>query len=58
MTRARSRCAVCDRPLKTGRGRPCVRSCGARLCRSTHIPLCTDVHGGQCPNLQLPPEMP
>ena len=56
MTRARVRCAACDRPLKAGRGRPCVRGCGAHLCRTPHIPLCTDVHGGQCPELQLPDE--
>ncbi|MFD0117663.1 hypothetical protein ACFVZL_19885 [Streptomyces sp. NPDC058320] len=51
---ARRRCAVCDRPLTGKRGRPCIRGCGAHLCRATHIPHCTDVHGGQCPNHQLP----
>ncbi|ODA75558.1 hypothetical protein APS67_000121 [Streptomyces sp. AVP053U2] len=50
MTRARYRCAVCDRPLKAGRGRPCIRGCGARLCRTTRIPQCSDVHAGQCDN--------
>lgn len=54
MTRVRRRCAVCDRPLKAGRGRACVRDCGAHLCRAVHIPQCTDVHGGQCPNLDTP----
>ncbi len=48
--RAKHRCAVCDRPLKAGRGRPCVGGCGARLCRTTRIPQCSDVHAGQCPN--------
>ncbi len=52
---ARSRCAVCDRPLKAGRSRACVRGCGVQLCRATHRPPCSDVHGGQCPNYQ-PPE--
>lgn len=58
MTRTRHRCAVCARPLKAGRYRTCVRGCGALLCRALHIPLCVDVHGGQCPNLQLPQETP
>lgn len=49
------RCAVCDRLLSKGRGRPCVRGCGAYLCRAPHLPQCTDVHGGQCPHLN-PPE--
>jgi hypothetical protein len=51
---ARRRCAVCDRPLKAGRGRACVRGCGAHLCRAPHRPPCNDLHGGQCPRLQLP----
>lgn len=55
-TRIRQRCAACDRPLKAGRGKPCVRGCGAKLCRAPHIPYCTDLHGGQCSNLQLPDE--
>lgn len=50
----RRRCAGCDRPLKTGRYRACVRGCGAVLCRAPHRPRCSDVHGGQCPNLELP----
>lgn len=54
MTRARHRCAACDRPLKAGRHRHCVRGCGARLCRAVHLPPCTDIHGGQCPNLHPP----
>lgn len=54
MTRARHRCAACDRPVKAARSRPCIRGCGARLCRAPHFPPCTDLHGGQCPNLQLP----
>jgi hypothetical protein len=54
MTRARVRCAACDRPLGR-RGRPCVRGCGARLCTARHLPPCNDLHGGQCPNLN-PPE--
>lgn len=54
MTRTRHRCTACDRPLRSGRHRLCVRGCGARLCRAVHIPQCTDLHGGQCPNLQLP----
>ncbi|MGW0764659.1 hypothetical protein [Streptomyces sp. NPDC002676] len=49
------RCAVCDRPLTKGRGRPCVRGCGVYLCRAPHRPQCTDVHGGQCSHLN-PPE--
>ncbi|HET9383107.1 MAG TPA: hypothetical protein VFP69_20075 [Streptomyces sp.] len=49
---SRTRCAVCDRPLKAGRA--CACGCGAQLCRARHIPPCTDVHGGQCPNLDLP----
>ncbi|MFF3876001.1 hypothetical protein [Streptomyces sp. NPDC001978] len=56
MTRARHRCAVCDRPVKAGRYRLCSRGCGAKLCRATHRPPCNDVHGGQCSNLQLPDE--
>lgn len=51
---ARRRCAVCDRPLTGKRGRPCIRGCGAPLCRAPHIPHCTDVHGGQCPNRPEP----
>lgn len=48
------RCAVCDRPLKGAKGRACSRGCGARLCRTRHIPLCADVHGGQCVNRPEP----
>lgn len=54
MTRARVRCGSCDRPLKSGRYRQCVRGCGAKLCRSRRIPQCSDVHGGQCPHLDTP----
>ncbi|MFZ4235716.1 hypothetical protein ACOZGD_11090 [Streptomyces murinus] len=49
-TKLRRRCAVCDRPLGKGRGRPCIRDCGMWLCRAPHQPPCNDVHGGQCPN--------
>jgi len=57
--RARYRCAACDRPLKSGRGRPCVADCGARLCRTPRHPHCTDVHASQCPNYQpLEPPVP
>ena len=51
---ARRRCAVCDRPLTGKRSRACIRGCGAHLCRTPHRPPCSDVHGGQCPNHQLP----
>ncbi|WP_416978661.1 hypothetical protein [Streptomyces sp. T028] len=50
----RRRCAVCDRALKSGRYRACVRGCGAVFCRAPHRPPCGDVHGGQCPRLELP----
>lgn len=52
MSRVRVRCTVCDRPLKGGRGRACVRDCGARLCRAARAPQCSDVHAGQCPHLE------
>lgn len=48
------RCAVCDRPLKAGKGRACVRGCGMYVCRAPHRPQCSDVHGGQCQHLELP----
>ncbi|MES9523137.1 hypothetical protein [Streptomyces capoamus] len=47
----RRRCAVCERPLGKGRGRPCARGCGVYLCRAPHRPPCNDVHGGQCARL-------
>ena len=47
--RQRPRCAACDRSLPKGRYRLCVAGCGARLCRTPHIPRCTDLHAGQCP---------
>jgi hypothetical protein len=53
---ARVRCTVCERRLKTGRWRACVRGCGAKLCRAAHQPLCSDVHGGQCDRLDIPEE--
>lgn len=52
MTRARLRCAACDRPLRRGNYLLCVFECGARLCRARHIPHCTDLHAGQCPNYE------
>lgn len=58
MTRARYYCAACDRAVKAARSRPCSRGCGARLCRTPHIPPCNDLHGGQCPNLELPQDAP
>ncbi|MFI5793820.1 hypothetical protein [Streptomyces sp. NPDC051677] len=54
----RHNCAVCDRPLKSGRYRACVRGCGAVYCRAPHRPPCGDVHGGQCSRLQLPESEP
>lgn len=48
------RCAVCDRPLKAGKGRACVRGCGMYVCRAPRRPQCSDVHGGQCQHLELP----
>jgi len=47
------RCAVCDRPLKGGKGRACVRGCGVYVCRAVRRPQCSDVHGGQCANAEL-----
>jgi hypothetical protein len=44
------RCAVCDRPLKSQRGRACVAGCGVYVCRAPRRPQCSDVHAGQCPN--------
>lgn len=55
MTASR-RCAVCDRALPRRRSRPCVRGCGAILCRAVHRPPCNDVHGQACPNRPLPEE--
>lgn len=54
--RARYRCEACDRPLKAGNSKPCVRGCGARLCRRPHLPRCSDLHGGQCVNCPIPDE--
>lgn len=53
-TKLARRCAVCDRPLKGGKGRACVRGCGVFVCRTVRRPQCSDVHGGQCPHLELP----
>ncbi|MFF5919559.1 hypothetical protein ACFY8C_14555 [Streptomyces flavochromogenes] len=50
--RPRPRCAACDRALPRGRYRLCVADCGARLCRTPHIPRCTDLHAGQCPKFE------
>jgi hypothetical protein len=52
--RARYRCAVCDRPLKASRGRPCIQGCGARLCRVVRNPQCSDVHAPTCPHHTFP----
>lgn len=52
------RCAVCDAPLRGAKGRGCVRGCGVFLCRGARRPQCSDVHGGQCSNLQLSEETP
>lgn len=54
--RGRHRCTVCDRLLKAGSSKPCIRGCGARLCRTRHIPQCSDVHGGMCSNRPIPEE--
>ncbi|MFF0076576.1 hypothetical protein [Streptomyces sp. NPDC005494] len=51
--RPRIHCAACGRSTKAGRYRLCVRDCGAPLCRTNHVPHCTDVHAGQCPNLVI-----
>lgn len=50
--RAKVRCAACDRPLRRSNYRLCSGGCGARLCRERHIPHCTDLHAGQCPNYE------
>ncbi|MER8008127.1 hypothetical protein [Streptomyces sp. NPDC094149] len=56
MTRTRYVCAGCDRTVTAAKSRPCVRGCGARLCRTPRRPACNDVHGGMCPALDLPDE--
>lgn len=56
MTRARYVCAGCDRTVTAAKSRPCVRGCGARLCRTQRRPECRDIHGGRCSELQLPDE--
>lgn len=56
MTLTRYECAACERSVTAAKSRPCVRGCGARLCRTPRRPACTDLHGGQCPNLHLPEE--
>lgn len=51
MTRARLRCAACDRPVKRSTYRLCVAGCGARLCRNERR-HCTDQHAPQCPHYE------
>ena len=45
-------CAACERSIRPGKYRNCSSGCGAKLCRARHIPHCTDLHAGQCPNYQ------
>jgi predicted nucleic acid-binding Zn ribbon protein len=48
--RPRLHCDACGRTTKPGKYRLCSTGCGALLCRARHIPHCTDLHAGQCPN--------